>query len=222
MARYTYVISDIHGQFDALMKMMERIDFSYDDEMYVLGDIIDRGNQSLECVQWIMEQDNILAMLGNHELMFLEDYQHNYPGFFNTIVEARERLSDGEIKKIADWISDMPECKLINIKGRHFYLNHTQAVSTDYFNQTLTDRMFPDYDRYKKYYHYDTKDVISIFGHIPTLRMRRWNLQKSSNKIWKNATGNVIDIDCGAGYPEHGGCLGCMRLNDMKEYYVKL
>ena len=50
MARYTYVISDIHGQFDAFMKLIEKIEFGYDDEMYILGDVIDRGPQSLECV----------------------------------------------------------------------------------------------------------------------------------------------------------------------------
>ena len=66
MARYTYVISDIHGQFDAFQKLLQKIEFGYDDEMYILGDVIDRGPRSLECVKWIMEQDNILTLLGNH------------------------------------------------------------------------------------------------------------------------------------------------------------
>lgn len=69
MARYTYVISDLHGQFDALIKLLDKIEFGYDDELYILGDVIDRGPKSLECVKWIMEQDNILTLLGNHELL---------------------------------------------------------------------------------------------------------------------------------------------------------
>jgi len=54
------------------------------------------------------------------------------------------------------------------------------------------------------------------------MQMRAWHKQERSNKIWKNKDGSVIDIDCGAGYAEQGGCLGCLRLNDMKEFYVEV
>ncbi len=37
-----------------------------------------------------------------------------------------------------------------------------------------------------------------------------------------NKDKSIIDIDCGAGYPKEGGCLGCLRLNDMREFYVKM
>ena len=40
--------------------------------------------------------------------------------------------------------------------------------------------------------------------------------------IWKNKSETIIDIDCGAGYPRKGGKLGCLRLNDMKEFYVNI
>lgn len=113
----------------------------------------------------------------------------------------------------------MPECKLIKVNEKQFYLNHTQAISFEYFNQKLTDRMFPDYSKYKDYYIRNTNDIISIYGHIPTIQMRKWNNQDKNNSIWENKSGTIIDIDCGTGYPEQGGCLGCLRLNDMKEFY---
>lgn len=222
MARYTYVISDIHGQFDAFMRLIEKIEFGYDDEMYILGDVIDRGPQSLECVKWIMEQDNILTLMGNHELLFLDNYLHDTTGLYNTITEARESLSEDEMKKIINWIMDIPECKIVKLKDKVFYLNHTQVASQEYFETELTDRMFPSYDRYMKYNDLKIKDFICIYGHIPVMQMRAWHKQEASNKIWKNKDGSVIDIDCGAGYPEQGGCLGCLRLNDLKEYYVEL
>ena len=222
MARYTYVISDIHGQFDAFMRLIEKIEFGYDDEMYILGDVIDRGPQSLECVKWIMEQDNILTLMGNHELLFLDSYLHDTTGLYNTITEARESLSNDEMKKIINWIMDIPECKIVKMKDKVFYLNHTQVASQEYFETELTDRMFPSYDRYMKYNDLKIKDFICIYGHIPVMQMRAWHKQEASNKIWKNKDGSVIDIDCGAGYPEQGGCLGCLRLNDLKEFYVEL
>lgn len=222
MARYTYVISDIHGQMDALMEMLTKIEFSDCDELYILGDVIDRGSKSIECMKWIMEQDNVLTLLGNHELLFYDNYCNNTPEIYNTIHEVRAALSEAEQKEIADWIESMPECKMVTVAGRKFFLNHTQILSEGYFKEELTDRFFPDYERYKTYNSLTQKDIISIYGHIPTIQMRIWNRQEKSNRIWKNKSQTIIDIDCGAGYPNEGGCLGCLRLNDMKEFYVDL
>ncbi|MBQ7759002.1 metallophosphoesterase, partial [Anaerotignum sp.] len=201
---------------------IEKIEFGYDDEMYILGDVIDRGPQSLECVKWIMEQDNILTLIGNHELLFLDNYLHDTTGLYNTITEARETLSEDEMKRIVNWIMDITECKIVKLNCNVFYLNHTQVASQEYFETELTDRMFPSYDRYLKYDDMKIKDYICIYGHIPTMQMRAWHKQELSNKIWKNKDGSVIDIDCGAGFPDKGGCLGCLRLNDLKEFYVEI
>jgi len=222
MARYTYVISDVHGQYDALMKMIEQIEFVSDDELYILGDVIDRGPKSVECIEWIMAQDNVLTLLGNHELMFYDNYIHNTPAFYHTLTEVRERMSSIEQKAVVKWIEDMPECKLITVEGKRNYLNHTQAVSPEYITKELTDRMFPDYSIYDDYNELTVKDLICIHGHIPTMEMRKWNGQKKDSSIWKNKSGTIIDIDCGAGYPKEGGMLGCLRLNDMKEFYIDL
>lgn len=223
MARYTYVISDIHGQFDALMRLMEKIYFIYEDELYIIGDIIDRGRKSLECIQWIQENDNVLAMLGNHELQFLEEYSQNKPATYNMLDEARKTLSETELKRMADWICDMPECRIIKVGNQNFFLHHTQALTKEYLNEKkLSNRMFPDYDRYKKYRTIENTEIISIMGHIPTMQMRLWNGEDKSSVIWKNLTGCIYDIDCGAGYPEKGGCLGCLRLNDLRGFYVEI
>ena len=222
MARYTYVISDIHGQFDAFMEMLRTIEFCEEDELYVLGDVIDRGPKSLECIRWLMKQDNVLTLLGNHELILFDTYIHNAPAFYHSLTELKENMTDDEQKAVIQWIEDMPECKLITVNGKKFFLNHTQAVSPEYFKEALTERLFPEYSRYKEYFFLSIKDIISIHGHIPTMEMRRWNNQEKDSAIWKNKDGSIIDIDCGAGYPENGGKLGCLRLNDMKEFYVEL
>lgn len=222
MARYTYVISDIHGQFDALMEMMHKIEFTDEDELYIIGDVIDRGPKSLECIQWIMKQDNVLTLLGNHELILFDTYIHDAPAFYHSLTEIRENMTKEEQEAVIQWIEDMPECKLISVNSKKFYLNHTQVASEEYFKQELTDRMFPEYSIYKNYSNLIIKDIVCIHGHIPTMQIRRWNNQGNDSSIWKNKNGSIIDIDCGAGYPEEGGKMGCLRLNDMKEYYVEL
>lgn len=44
----TYCISDIHGCFNEFQDMLKLINFQKEDELYILGDIIDRGPQSAE------------------------------------------------------------------------------------------------------------------------------------------------------------------------------
>ena len=36
-----YVMSDIHGQYDKYLAMMDKIRFSDDDHLYIIGDVID-------------------------------------------------------------------------------------------------------------------------------------------------------------------------------------
>lgn len=222
MARFTYVMSDIHGQFDAFMKMLDSIGFSDEDELYIVGDVIDRGPKSLECIKWIMEQDNVLTLMGNHELMLYDGYVNNRPAYYDSLTKVRENMTEEEQNNIMQWFEDMPESKIVTINGKKFYLNHTQIASAEYFEQELTERMFPDYDRYLKYNDLAIKDIICIHGHIPTMEMRRWHHQERESSIWKNKSGTIIDIDCGAGYPDKGGKLGCLRLNDMKEFYMEI
>ena len=36
-----YVVSDIHGNYELLVKLLKKINFSEDDTLFVLGDVID-------------------------------------------------------------------------------------------------------------------------------------------------------------------------------------
>ena len=66
-----YVVSDIHGQYEKLVKLLEVINFNSTDELYILGDIIDRGPEIVKVVDLVMSTPNIHMILGNHEDMFL-------------------------------------------------------------------------------------------------------------------------------------------------------
>ena len=43
-----YVMSDIHGKYDKYIQMLKQIHFSEKDTMYILGDMIDRGEKGME------------------------------------------------------------------------------------------------------------------------------------------------------------------------------
>lgn len=65
-------MTDIHGYYDAMLKMFEKISFSAYDRMICAGDYIDRGPKSFEMLQWIeWHGENILLLRGNHDEEFV-------------------------------------------------------------------------------------------------------------------------------------------------------
>ncbi len=68
----TYVISDIHGQYDTFMRMLKQIKFCEEDTLYILGDAIDRGPDGIKILKAIMKMKNVKMFLGNHELLMME------------------------------------------------------------------------------------------------------------------------------------------------------
>ena len=71
----TYVMSDLHGMYNEFMQMLELIKFSEEDTLYILGDIIDRGDKPLEIVDYVIEHKNIILLRGNHEQMYMDYYK---------------------------------------------------------------------------------------------------------------------------------------------------
>ena len=68
----TYVMSDIHGQYDMFMELLGKIELKDTDILYVLGDVLDRGPHPIKTLQQLMKMSNVICMVGNHELMALE------------------------------------------------------------------------------------------------------------------------------------------------------
>lgn len=67
-----YVSSDWHGaSLEAIERLLDQANFTENDFLYVLGDVIDRGEHGVELLKWMMPKSNIKLILGNHEAMLL-------------------------------------------------------------------------------------------------------------------------------------------------------
>lgn len=66
----TYAIGDIQGCYHAFQALLQRIQFDpKSDQLWLVGDLINRGNGSLEVLRWCYQhRDNIQTVLGNHDL----------------------------------------------------------------------------------------------------------------------------------------------------------
>lgn len=67
-----FAVGDIHGCHTMLMQQLQDLQFDFKQDLLVsVGDIIDRGPESLECFQ-LLKQPWFKAIRGNHEQLCIE------------------------------------------------------------------------------------------------------------------------------------------------------
>jgi len=66
----TYAIGDIQGCYHAFQALLKKINFKPQrDQLWLVGDIINRGSGSLAVLRWCFDhQDSLQMVLGNHDL----------------------------------------------------------------------------------------------------------------------------------------------------------
>ena len=94
-----YVIGDVQGCFDSLQALLKKINFNKDrDRLHFLGDVVNRGNKSLETLRFIYSlKDNANMVLGNHDFHLLvcalTPQKPNKKDTFLDILDSRDRSS---------------------------------------------------------------------------------------------------------------------------------
>lgn len=76
MARYA--IGDIQGCYSAFIRLLSKIGFNPGiDTLYLVGDLVNRGSESLQILQWAYKyQDILITVLGNHDIYLLARYNN--------------------------------------------------------------------------------------------------------------------------------------------------
>lgn len=69
----TYIVGDLHGCFDELQLLLKQAAFNPEhDELWLTGDLVARGEKSLECLRFVKSLGKRATMvLGNHDLHLL-------------------------------------------------------------------------------------------------------------------------------------------------------
>lgn len=66
-------MGDIHGHYDKLLKCLKEVNFNNKiDTLIQLGDVVDRGKQTRECVSRLLKINNLIAIKGNHDKCWLD------------------------------------------------------------------------------------------------------------------------------------------------------
>ncbi|KGF73015.1 serine/threonine protein phosphatase [Neosynechococcus sphagnicola sy1] len=110
------VIGDVHGHYAGLMTLLEAIAPSTTDQVYFLGDLIDRGPESSQVVRFVKEGSH-QCLLGNHEQFLLDAFPDNqiqnqalqswlYSGGHMTLVSYGEDMD--LLLEHVEWMRTLP------------------------------------------------------------------------------------------------------------------
>ncbi len=226
-----YVMSDIHGEQDRYARILQEIQFSPDDTLYIIGDVIDRFPFGVDILRDIMARPNIQLILGNHELMCLKTFgEHNEAKAkqlwmnnggeptYNDLIS----LPSGERNAVLSYLSELPNHLDIRVNRRKFHLVNGFPA------KTVEERVWhrPSYTDRNPFW--DKRTV--IIGHTPVFCLtgnasvdifRCLRGEMGSDEFFRieHAKG-FIDIDCGCGNFMNARRLACLRLEDMAEFYA--
>ncbi len=222
----TYVISDIHGNYEKFRALLSAISFKESDVLYILGDLVDYGTEAMELIADASVRLNVYPVAGEHDfkaVRMLSGFDKMAksgaapdPGFISEMTEwVKEggaatlegfRALDEEAREgVLDYLSDMTLFEEVEVNGEEYLLVHAGIA---------------DYDADTDLYDYQPEDFFSapldadialipgktvVVGHRPT----------KSGKI-ERGTGSIF-LDCGV---HEGGRLGCLCLESGEEFYV--
>lgn len=226
-------MSDIHGNYEKYIKAIKAIELKDDDTLFVLGDVVDRGENPIKILQDMMCRTNVIPLLGNHEFMaisflkvfikeitdkdiasldrdFLISMQHWLDDGGKTTLDEFNKLSKEDRGDILEYLVGFQLYKEISCSGKDYILVHAgldnfkrKKKLSDY---KLTELIYCETDYNKVYF----KDKILVTGHTPV----SFITNGKSETIYKE--NNHIAIDCGCGF---GRKLGVMCLDNEQEYY---
>ena len=227
-----YIISDIHGCKKEYLKLLDKINFSDADHLYVLGDVLDRGFDPIGVLKDMMNRKNVTFIMGNHDYLFYhflktiglelldfksEDEKWDFRTWIKdgglSTLDGYIDLPEKEKKEIYDYIEKAKSYVTLEFEGKKYILVHAGIADFDESKEldeyTLLDFIYKRADYSKRYYS-DEKTFL-VTGHTPTMFIFT---NRDAKVFMKNGH---IAIDCGCVY---GGKLAAYCIETGEVEYV--
>ncbi len=226
-----YAVANLHGSFDKFKRLLKAIKFNDNDIMYVLGDIVDYGEEPIELLCDLSMRFNVIPIVGDHDyraLRLLRELDKMLKGDAPdgaVLTEMAEWIQDGGAKTmegfkaldddmkegVLEYLEDMSLYEEVEAGGKKYLLLHAGIADFD------ADTPIEDYMPEDLIHQSLSPDVALIdgvtlvVGHRPT-----YEIEGAERGHIFRGEGSIF-IDCGAAFDEP---LGCLCLDNGKEYYV--
>ncbi|MBE9034005.1 metallophosphoesterase family protein [aff. Roholtiella sp. LEGE 12411] len=206
------VIGDVHGHYEGLMTLLEAIAPTSDDQIYFLGDLIDRGPNSSQVVNFV-KQNNYPCLLGNHEQMLLSILTNKsvssprmqawlYSGGQATVASYNQATIPDEH---LDWFKALPTYLDLG----DFWLTHAGVDPSKSVAEQTADQLCWIRDEFHSIEKPYFPDKQIIIGHTITFTFPGVTPGKlAQGQGW-------LDIDTGAYHPKSGWLTGLDITNNL-------
>lgn len=210
-----FVITDIHGSFQTFVNLLEKINLDKSDQLFILGDMINRAPYSLYVIEHvaklILEGYRVFPLRGNHEQLFLDFARHN-PLKLRTLAlrqYSMHLLINGEMPQgIFDFFDVLPfyyETDKFLMVHAGFDTGKKNPLSS--WNDMLWIRSYP-------YVKSKLKGKRVIHGHVPS------TLDSIKRGIKQGKPDIKLDNGCIRAGVSGFGKLVCLEI-DRNELYVQ-
>ncbi len=206
-------IGDIHGCYDAFMGLLDKLKMTKQDQIFLLGDTIDRGRNSSLVLDKIIELQKdsyqLFPIKGNHEEKLLLAYDCGLE-FFEEYLETynSQDLLCGELEEYLKLVYHFDYC----IELDDFILSHAGINEGNINPFTDLRGMFPNVN-----FQFDEAECLKktqIHGHLVRTITEIENSVRNKEKRFS--------IDSGCYLNEEGmGYLTAIDLDLMKLYHQK-
>lgn len=206
-----YAIGDIHGCYDQLMDLMDRIDIDLEkDTLVFMGDYIDRGPKSCEVATYLLDlaarhPNNVVMLKGNHEEM-LENYLTDFDKY-TYLANGGNQTLESYLRRHGELSFPIPRSHLDFFDSLRLYYEtkHYIFVHAGLRANIPLDMQGPDDLLWIRGPFIQSEVDFGkrvVFGHTPFTEPL--------------VTPNKIGIDTGAVY---GNKLTCVRLPEIEFYF---
>lgn len=175
--RRIFVVGDIHGCLDMLNEKLLSVDFDESKDLLIsVGDLIDRGEQSVECLD-LITQPWFRAVRGNHEQMAIdalasEEYSHWLVngGIWYFELDTDEKLLVTSLIKQA---ANLPLIIEVSTDSGKYVIAHADYPSDSYhFGKSVSEQhVIWSRERVRKAKFHEGEEIVGakyfIFGHTP-------------------------------------------------------
>lgn len=230
-----YITSDIHGRLDRLKKLINTIDLNRSDKLIILGDLVDRGNEPIEVIEYVMNHPQIEVIMGNHDEMMLHSLKYEDEiqmerwnrNSNQSTLEGFNKRTQSEQRNILEFIENLPYFKIVDNKYLCVHAGYDPVrLFEDMKSMTLENALLNQKDRLvwereKFFMNKGLAGLITVFGHSPRPYINRFleNEDLLPYEIWRDEKHNdKIGVDTANCYD---GRLACLRLEDRKIYYIE-